>query len=319
MTIKVVDHGDGTVTLSSLVEGEIEILESADPFVELSAYNVQDTSPDMFTVISPEFSLSWDMPGAKVYETGVDRGVMYLQDGSAVPWNGLVEVTQDSDKEISSVYYDGVRINELVNLGGFLGKIKAITYPDELVELEGMSKVVAGLYLGEQKPDLFHLCYRTRIGNDIDENAGYKIHILYNVMAVPSDKTYSTITDDPNIATFEWDITAIPEEVSGYKPTAHIVIDSRHIDPDQLAEYEYILYGSSTTDAALIPLIDFVNSLYYGYKWKVIDNGDGTWTAINPTEDLITFDPVDPDMFTLDEIDADYLSTDIYQISDTML
>lgn len=261
----------------------------------------------------------WDAVGDRTFETGFDRGVIYLPDGSAIPWNGLVEVTEDSDSDSNSVYYDGVKISELVSIGAFLGKIKAVTYPEEFAELEGMSKVVDGLYLGQQKMQVFDLCYRTKIGNDIDQDLGYKIHVLYNVTAIPSDKVYSTITDSPNITDFEWDIMAIPEEVSGHKPTAHVIIDSRFIDPEQLAEYEAVLYGSDISNAALIPLIDFVNSLYYGYKWKIIDNGDGTWVAINPTEDLITFDPVDPDKYTLDEIDADYLSDDIYQISDTMI
>jgi hypothetical protein len=316
MTISFIENEDGTVTLSSSSESEIQVLNDE---ISLSAYNVQDTSADVSTILSPEFNILWDSIGSRYYENGLDRGVLYMMDGTAVPWNGLLEVKEDSNHETSSVYYDGMQINELVNPGEFSGTISAITYPDELVLLEGMAEVVAGLYLGSQKASPFHLSYRTKIGNDVNEDLGYKIHILYNVFAVPNDRTYSTITDDPEASTFDWKIVALPEEISGYKPTAHVILDSRKLDPEVLAEYEYILYGSTIADAAIIPLVDFVNSLYYGYKWKIIDNGDGTWVAINPTEDLIDIDPVDPDKYTLNDIDADYLSTDIYQITDTFL
>lgn len=264
-------------------------------------------------------TLVWDNIGDRTYETGLDKGVLYLPDGSAVPWNGLVDVIEKSDKESTAVYFDGMKISELVSLGAFLGTLKAITYPDEFVELDGFGKIVPGLFVGEQRPQLFHLCYRTKIGNDLNEDLGYKIHVLYNVTAVPNDKTYSTITESPNITVFEWEITALPEEAAGFRPTAHVVIDSRLIDPVQLAEYEDILYGTEFMTSSIIPLIDFTSGLYFGYKWKIIDNGDGTWMAINPTNDLIDIDPVDPDLWTLNDVNADYLSDDIYQISDSYI
>lgn len=262
--------------------------------------------------------LVWDEVGSRSYETGLDKGVLYLPEGGAVPWNGLVDVVEKHDGESTPVYFNGSKISDLVSTGSFLGTIKAITFPDEFTELEGMSAVTDGLFLGHQRPKVFALCWRTLIGNDLDEAAGYKLHILYNVTAVPSDKTYSTVTEDPNIAIFEWGITAIPEIVSGFKPTAYIVLDSRAINPAQLAEYEDILYGTASSAPALIPLIDFVNGLYYGFKWKVFDNGDGTWSAYTPIEGLIEIDPVDEDLFTLSEINATYLSEDLYQISDTL-
>lgn len=260
----------------------------------------------------------WDEIGSRVYETGVDRGVLYLPSGNAVPWNGLLEVTEKPNTEATSVYYDGMKISELADRGAFIGAIKAITYPDEFSEVEGLGVITNGVYLGEQNPQVFNLAYRTRIGDDLSDEAGYKLHILYNVTAIANDKTYATITDDPNIAQFAWDISAIPEEVEGYRPSAHIILDSRTINEAQLQEYEDILYGTAETDASLIPMIDFVNSLYYGYKWKIIDNGDGTWTAINPTNDLIDFG-VDPDEFTLNEIDATYLTDVLYEIQDTLV
>lgn len=260
-------------------------------------------------------ALVWDKPEDRTYESGVEKGVLYLPDGSAVPWNGLVEVIEKTDKESTSVYFDGVKISELVNLGGFLGTLKAITFPDAFYELEGMAMISQGLYLGEQQPKVFGLCYRSLIGDGLTTDAGYKLHVLYNVIAVPNDKTFTTITKDPSVTTFDWEIAAMAEEVPGFKPTAHISIDSRHIDPALLLEIETILYGDDENAPTLIPIIDFVNYLYFGYKYKIVDNGDGTWTATSPVEGLIEIDP--DGSWTLNDANAVYLSADVYQISDS--
>lgn len=262
-------------------------------------------------------AIVWDEIGSRVYETGLDRGVLYLPSGNAVPWNGLLEVTEKANTEVTSVYFEGMKISELAARGAFLGAMKAITYPDEFSELEGIGVITNGVYLGEQNPQVFSLSYRTRVGDDVDSDAGYKLHVLYNVTAIANDKTFASITDDPNLTQFAWDISAIPDEVVGFRPSAHIILDSRNINPDQLQEYEDILYGTAETPPALIPMVDFVNSLYYGYKWKIIDNGDGTWTAINPTDDLISTGP--DDEFILDEIDATYLTEDLYEVQDTLI
>lgn len=263
--------------------------------------------------------LIWDAVGSRTFESGLDRGVIYLTDGSAVPWNGLIDVDEDSDNDSTSVYFEGRQISELVTLGGFKGKIKAFTYPDVVLELEGMGKIIDGMYLGQQRPKMFSLAYRTKVGNDVDGDAGYKLHILYNVTMVPSGKTFTTISDDPEAIEFAWDISAMPEELAGFKPTAYISLDSRTMNPEQLAEYEAILFGTESTNATLIPMSDFVNGLYYGYKWKIIDNGDGTFTAITPDDLLLEVDPVDPTLFTLHEIDAEELAANLFVITDTFV
>jgi hypothetical protein len=262
-------------------------------------------------------TILWDEVGSRTYESGLDRGVLYLPDGSAIPWNGLKEVNEDSDTENSSVYYDGQKINELVTIGGFKGKITAITYPSQFSELEGMAQITAGILLGQQQPKVFGLSYRTKVGTDLDGDAGYKIHILYNVTAIPSAKSFATNTDETEISDFEWDITAIPEEIPGFRPTAYISIDSRFIAPELLSDIEDRLYGTSSMDPELVPLVDFINYLYFEFKWKIIDNGDGTWTAITPIEGLIEIDPVDPDKWTLLDTNETYLAEDIYFITDS--
>lgn len=259
----------------------------------------------------------WDEVGSRTYETGLDRGVIYLPDGSALPWNGLVDVDDDSDRESTPVYFEGRQINELVTPGGFKGKIKAITYPDIVSQLEGQGQITSGMLLGQQNPKPFALSYRTLVGDDVDGDAGYKIHVMYNIMMKPGGKTYSTSDNNPEAYTFEWEISAMAEEVEGFRPTATITLDSRHIEPSLMADMETRLWGSELTDPDLIPLSDFVNYLYFEYMWKIVDNGDGTFTAITPVPELLEVDGVDPTKWTLHEANATYLAPGLFTLKDS--
>lgn len=262
--------------------------------------------------------LVWDKIGERSYETGLDKGVLYLPDGSAVPWNGLTSIIEHFDKETSPVYYDGMKINDLVVLGDFKASMKAVTYPDEFSQVEGFVSVKSGLYFGDQRPQTFGLCYRTQIGNDLDgEVAGYKIHIIYNLTAIPSDKTYASVTSDPAVVEFEWTISAVPEEVPGLRPTAHLVIDSRKIDPWLLEDIETILYGNIATDASLIPMSTLVSYINSWARVKIVDNGDGTWTATSLRDGFIFVDPATK-FFTMININAAYIDDVTYLLSDTI-
>lgn len=261
--------------------------------------------------------LVWDEVGERTFETGLDRGVLYLPDGSAVPWNGLTSITEKPDKESSPVYYDGQKINDLVTLGDFSASMKAITYPDEFTEIEGMAEVAEGVYLGDQRPQSFGLSYRTKLGDDVvGGEAGYKIHLLYNVTAVPKDKAYDTTLKTMTPMEFEWDIYAIPEELPGFRPSAHLVINSLKIHPYLLDDLEEMLYGSATVEPSLIPMVDLVTYIDEWYVVKIVDNGDGTWSAITTVEGLIEVSP--EGLFQIHEANAVYLEPDKYAISNTI-
>lgn len=262
--------------------------------------------------------LMWDKVGKRVYEIGLDRGVLYLPDGSAVPWNGLTAVIEKFDKATSPVYYEGMKISDLVVLGDFSASMKAVTYPDEFSEVEGMAPLRNGMFLNDQPPQVFGLCYRTKVGNDLEgEEAGYKIHILYNVTAIPKDKTYATISAQPSLVEFEWDIVAVPEEVPGFRPTAHLVIDSRDFDPWLMEEIEEMLYGGEAAEASLIPMPDLVAYIKNWYRIKIIDNGDGSWTALSSRPESIQFDAIDEEIFTILGANVVYLDDETFVISDT--
>lgn len=259
----------------------------------------------------------WDKIGDRVYETGLSNGVLYLPDGSAVPWNGLTSIIEKFNKEVSPIYYDGMKINDLVALGDFSATLKAVTYPDEFIDLEGLVSLREGVFLGDQKPKTFGLCYRTIINNDVvGDSAGYKLHIIYNLTAIPSDKTYSSIAGDPALVEFEWEITAVPEEFPGFRPTAHLIIDSRDMAPLLLQDLEKMLYGDSESDAVLLPMSDLIQFMKDWALVRIVDHGDGTWSAISDYDGFISLDIIEQ-LFTLTDVNAVYLDSVTYEISDT--
>lgn len=261
--------------------------------------------------------LIWDKIGDKKFETGLDRGVLYLPDGSAVPWNGLSSVVEHIDASIEMVYYDGMKISELVSLGEFSASLKALTYPDEFIELEGAETLKHGIFANQQKTKRFGLCYRTQIGNDQKSSSGYKIHLIYNVLAIPSDKTWSTIGDSLSFTEFEWVISAIPENVPGLRPTAHITIDSTKVDPWLLEEIEAMLYGDTHSHASLIPMDELISHVTEWYRIKIIDNMDGTWTAISRRPESIHIEEI-TQWFEIINCSARFLDDVTFVISDTM-
>lgn len=256
--------------------------------------------------------LVWDDPGVRFYENGVDHGVLYIPDGPVVPWNGLTSVVERSGKVASSVYYDGIKVSQPVLVGEFQATMKAITYPDEFLDCEGIVEVREGVLLNDQPLKPFSLSYRSRIRNDTDAD-GYKIHIIYNAIATPKDKAYETNSETPDAMEFEWDIVSIPEEIPGYRPTSHITIDTLDLDPDLLIIVEELLYGSSEVDPELPTLPALVELLEGWAILSVMSFGDGTWSATTPLDDIIT---VEDDVFTIDVPTADYIDAESYNISD---
>jgi hypothetical protein len=324
VTIKIVSNEDGLVTLSSIVDGEIHVVDVDEQLLQLSSENIALLPNNIVEIqgISTDTNatgLVWDKVGERVYETGLDRGVLYLPNGSAVPWNGLTSVIEAFNRESSPVYFDGMKINDLITLGEFTATMKAVTYPEDFVEIEGNQALRNGVYAGDQKPQSFGLSYRTQIGNDLDGSmVGYKIHLLYNVTAIPREKTYASISADPSLVEFEWDITAVPEEAPGLQPTAHFIINSLETDPWLLEDIEKILYGDSTAVASLIPMSDLVAYINDWFRIKIVDNGDGTWSAVTLRDGFISFLDVEETLFQIVHANAVYLSEDEYLISDTV-
>lgn len=200
----------------------------------------------------------WDNAGERTYETGVDHGVLYpIQEGGlytkGVAWNGLTAITESpSGAEATPLYADNIKYLNLLSAEDFGCTIEAYTYPDEFAECDGSAEIATGVYAGQQARKVFGLCYRTVLGNDTDSNAhGYKLHLIYGCLASPSEKSYSTVNDSPEAITFSWEVKSTPVNVSGFKPTAVLTIDSTKVEASKLAKLEETLYGSGSTEAKL--------------------------------------------------------------------
>ena len=202
--------------------------------------------------------LIWDNTGERLYETGVDHGVLYpIQEGGlytkGVVWNGLTAITESpSGAEATPLYADNIKYLNLVSAEDFGCTIEAYMYPDEFAECDGSAEIATGVYAGQQDRKVFGLCYRTILGNDTDSNGhGYKLHLIYGCLASPSEKSYSTVNDSPEANTFSWEVKSTPVNVSGFKPTASLTIDSTKVNAEKLANLEKVLYGSESTEAKL--------------------------------------------------------------------
>lgn len=192
----------------------------------------------------------WDQTGERLYETGVKNAVLYPVDNTGafkngVAWNGITAISESpSGAEPTALYADDIKYLNLMSVEEYACSIEAYIYPDEFAECDGSASIAQGVYAGQQNRKKFGLCYRTTLGNDVDgTDYGYKLHLIYNCLASPSEKSYATINDSPEAITFNWEVSTTPVDVPNLKPTACLTIDSTKADATKLAALETILYG----------------------------------------------------------------------------
>ena len=202
--------------------------------------------------------LVWDQDGERLYETGTEQGVLYPKsDDGTYPkgyaWNGLTGVSEaPSGAEETAIYADNIKYLSLTSAEEFGATITAYTYPDEFEKCDGSADIAPGVTIGQQDRIPFGLVYKTQIGNDTKGNShGYKLHLVYGAKAKPSSRDYKTINDSPEAIELSWEISTTPIKVPGFKPTAHLTIDSTKVSAAKLAKLEDILFGSDTSDARL--------------------------------------------------------------------
>lgn len=258
-------------------------------------------------------ALAWDETGEKVYQTGIDRGVLYLNDGTVAPWNGLTGVEEDSGSEIKPYYLEGVKFLQNFIIGDFEAKLKAYTYPEEFDRVNGVSSISPGFDIYEQPVHSFSLAYRTKIGNDVSSDFGYKIHLLYDVIANPDAVSYDTLSDSVTPVEFGWALTGTPQKLVGYRPTVHVSIDSTQTPPEVIQVLEDQLYGTPTSDPRLPPMSEIAG--YFGYLGSliIVDHGDGSWSAIDGSNSYIVM--LDDTTFEIHDANATYLDDDTYEIT----
>jgi hypothetical protein len=231
-------------------------------------------------------SLKWDQPGERFYEAGVDHGVLYPASEPGVPWNGLIGVTEKpSGASPSSIYADDIKYLTLISPEEFGASLQAYTFPNKFAECDGSVNLGQGMVISQQPRKPFGLSYRTKIGNDLNSDHGYKLHLVYGCLASPSEKAYTTVNNSPQALAFNWNLTTDPVQVPGHSPTSHLIIDSREANPMMMNAIEDMLYGTATTEprlplpSELMPLIEMEWSIF-----QVEDNGDGTFTVSGPDD-----------------------------------
>lgn len=215
--------------------------------------------------------LIWDQPNYHFYENGINNAVLYLKESknylAGIAWNGLISVTENpSGAESTPTYADNIKYLNLISIEEFGATIEAFTYPDEFKKCLGEHSIIPGITIGQQKKSRFGLCYRTLIGNEQSgDDYEYKIHLIYDCFAFPSEKGYSTVNETPEAITFSWEISSDPTLIDGFKPTSSLVLDSAKFKLYGLVNVirgiEDVLYGSSSSSAKL-PLISEIRELF---------------------------------------------------------
>ena len=204
--------------------------------------------------------LIWDKVGERFYETGVSNCALYVYDdaaqdfGAGVAWNGITSITETpSGAEANAIYADNIKYLSLLSAEEFGASIEAYTYPEEFEECDGSAAIAPGVMVGQQARKKFCIAYKTIKGNDIQNDAyGYKLHLIYNCNAAPSERAYSTINDSPEAIAFSWEISTTPVAVTGHKPTSILTIDSAKVDASKLASVEEALFGGDSAEAKIL-------------------------------------------------------------------
>lgn len=247
---------------------------------------VTNTGPSFLMVDVDEVSAAFDNDGWTITRADL-----------AVSWNGLTGVEESGGDSATTFYVDGRPYFVFNRPKEFAATLKAFTYPDAFSEIMGIVEAVPGMYVDSQNGNIFDLCYRTKIGNDVSSKLGYKIHLIYNAFVTPSAPSYETIGSDVSPNEFSWEIAAVPTPLEGYRAAAHITIDSRNIDSSMLTSLENMLYGTSTSDPSF-PTPQYVHDLLtYGSSVIIIDHGDGTWEAQGSSDNVRM---IDEDTFEID-------------------
>jgi hypothetical protein len=233
--------------------------------------------------------IDWSQVGQRYFETGIDRGILFVDGNPGIPWIGLVNFTQrQSGGQSSPGYLDGIKINNRSSLEEFEGTLEAYYYPDEFERCDGTYRAENGLRITQQRRRPFNMVYRSKIGNEIAGlDRGYKLHLMYNLKADPSDRGYRTLLDQSEPILFSWNITSRGVVVDGFGPCAHYIVDSRDIPAELLTQLEDTLYGTELTDPTL-PTPGELLFMFDSYLDEIYDAG----TPYTPV--FITYDAGDP-------------------------
>jgi hypothetical protein len=260
--------------------------------------------------------IAWNTAGSRVYEAGVDRGVLYIDALPGIPWIGLIAVDEKpTGAEAKPYYLDGVKYLNLAKTEEFEAGITAFTYPVEFSQCDGTARIRTGLFFGQQGRKSFGFSYRTLVGNDLEGTRhGYKIHLVYSALAMPATRAAASFNDNVEATNFNWELTTKPKAVLGAAPTAHVIVDSRYTHPVTLASIEAILYGDDENVARMPTPQELIEIFDIPVEWSVTDNEDGTFRVAGPDENVAS---IGLGMFTINHPDVAIDDEDTFTITYT--
>lgn len=205
--------------------------------------------------------LVWNQAGERIFETGVDRGVLFVGDGPGVPWNGLISVTESpSGAEANHQYAGNNKYLTLMSEEEFGGTIEAFTYPEEFEACDGTANI-NGIAINQQSRAPFAFAYRTLKGNDIvGSSFGYKINLVFDAQAAPTEVQYSSTDDAPEALTFAWEFTTSPVTIDTLS-FSKMTFDSTKVHPAIMQMIENDLYGTPTTPSKM-PTLEWLRSVF---------------------------------------------------------
>jgi hypothetical protein len=191
------------------------------------------------------FILDWSNPEDRVFETGLDRAVIYSAFGNMMvgqAWPGLTSVEEDPNYTVSSTVFDGVPINQNVVSAGLTGSIKAYSSPPALDSL-----FIPGVSIGQQAQRPKALVFRTKKGSALNQDLGYILHLIPHIVLVPKAESSETESDSIDAKEFEWDFVTSTEITTGVgnAPLASIKVDTTKANPDFVVDLENRLYGNA--------------------------------------------------------------------------
>lgn len=245
------------------------------PFRSKSFFTWKSWVPD------PSPTIQWDDKTKMSFQAGLDRGVLYLQDGTTVPWNGLTSVNayDEANAEVESYYVDGLKLLDVSGYGEFEADLSAFTTPKEFDRCVGLGETNQGLSVAGQQRESFGLSYRTLVGDSQNGlRRGYKIHLIYGATALSESENHETLSDDPAAMSLSWKLKTVAQHIPGRAPSAHLIIDTRYMYSSSVAALEAVLYGADQPPRLPTPT-EVLDIIEEGSGLRVIDNGDGTFSV----------------------------------------
>lgn len=222
--------------------------------------------------------LTWDPPNERYFHQGLDRGAIYIGDDPPVAWNGLTEITEGGSSNTEIIYRDGKIILADVDASDFVASVGAVFFPDEFSACIGIPEAAENLYVDNQKPKRFNLSYRTLVGNGMTGDLfGYQIHLVYNCLASIGSRGRRSLSDNPEMMPFNFDLVCTPVKLPGFRPSAHYIIDTRFMQAGQRKELEELLYGKGSTPGHFPTVTELFELMNFGVTMKVYDNPDDTY------------------------------------------